>query len=90
MFTGKIIDPTYQDEPSASIIATFTLMLQIKMDNMSRYCTCAGEYQLLISKKDYAVHLKTFRGIAKHYQMPLLLGLIDWVLKMNPEMACLF
>lgn len=61
--------------------------LQIKMENMPDYCTCAGEYNTLISKSDLGIHLRTFRSIAEHFGMPLLLETVDWTLQMNPSLA---
>ncbi|XP_068086023.1 DNA polymerase epsilon catalytic subunit 1 [Anabrus simplex] len=58
--------------------------LQIKMDNMSAYCSCFGEYQTLVSKKDLVMHLKTFKTIASHFKMPLLLECVEWMLRMTP------
>jgi DNA polymerase epsilon subunit 1 len=51
---------------------------------MTEYCSCAGEFQTLISRNDLAVHLKTFRGIAQHFKMPLLLETVEFNIQMNP------
>ncbi|XP_069681734.1 DNA polymerase epsilon catalytic subunit 1 [Periplaneta americana] len=58
--------------------------LQIKLENMTEYCRCTGEFQTLISRHDLAVHLKIFRGIAKHYKMPTLLEAVEFNIQMNP------
>lgn len=61
----------------------FYFCFQIKLDNMSEYCSCAGEYRTLVSKTDLTMHLRMFRSIADHFKMPLLLDIVDWNLKMN-------
>uniref|UniRef100_A0A8D9ASY8 DNA polymerase epsilon catalytic subunit n=2 Tax=Cacopsylla melanoneura TaxID=428564 RepID=A0A8D9ASY8_9HEMI len=52
---------------------------QIKMDNMSPQCVCAGQYQTLISGKDLPAALATFGNIARIFQMPLLEEVVEWV-----------
>lgn len=61
--------------------------LQIKMENMPEYCSCAGEFNTLLSKPDLGIHLRTFRSIAEHFNMPLLLETVDWTLQMNPSIV---
>ncbi|XP_026280416.1 DNA polymerase epsilon catalytic subunit 1 [Frankliniella occidentalis] len=61
--------------------------LQIKMENMPEYCSCAGEFYTLLSKSDLGLHLSTFRSIAEHFNMPLLVESVDWMLKMNPSLT---
>uniref|UniRef100_A0A0A9Y3R9 DNA polymerase epsilon catalytic subunit n=1 Tax=Lygus hesperus TaxID=30085 RepID=A0A0A9Y3R9_LYGHE len=60
--------------------------LMIKMENMTEHCTCAGQFQTLINRVDLGKYLKTFGGIAQHYNMPLLLESVKWTLKMNPTL----
>lgn len=60
--------------------------LQIKLENMTQFCSCAGDFQTLISRKDLAVYLKTFRGIAQHFKMPLLLETVEFNIQMNPSL----
>jgi DNA polymerase epsilon subunit 1 len=57
---------------------------QIKMENMAEYCSCAGDFQTLVSRNDLAVYLKIFRGIAQHFKMPLLLETVEFNIQMNP------
>ena len=54
------------------------------MENMADYCSCAGDFQTLISRQDLAKHLKTFHGIAKHFKMPILLEAVELNTNMNP------
>ncbi|KAK9501199.1 hypothetical protein O3M35_002270 [Rhynocoris fuscipes] len=61
-----------------------TRCLQIKMENMAQHCTCGGKFQTLINRKEFGKYLKTFRGIASHFNMPILLHSMEWLLKMNP------
>lgn len=62
----------------------YSLYLQIKMENLSEYCTCAGQFQTLLSRENLKTYLKTFYDIAKHFQMPALTQTIEWILKMSP------
>jgi len=51
----------------------------VKELNMSSRCeSCAGAYVLSNAN---AVDLKTFAGIAEHFQMPLLAELVSWAAK---------
>lgn len=59
---------------------------QIKLENMTEFCSCAGNFQTLISRRDLAVYLKTFRGIAQHFKMPLLLETVEFNIQMNPSL----
>jgi len=59
---------------------------QVKEDNMFLYCTCAGKLKTLIDVQQTSARLKTFRGIAKHFGMPLLLQNVEWLLKMSPQL----
>ncbi|KAI5747720.1 hypothetical protein M8J77_017786 [Diaphorina citri] len=52
---------------------------QIKMDNMSAQCACAGKYQTLINVKDLPAALATFGNIARIFNMPLLQEVVEWV-----------
>ncbi|XP_014243351.1 DNA polymerase epsilon catalytic subunit A [Cimex lectularius] len=58
---------------------------QIKMENMTEHCTCAGQFQTLINRQELGKYLKTFKGIAVSFNMPLLLECVNWILKMNPS-----
>ncbi|KAL4229089.1 hypothetical protein ACF0H5_012128 [Mactra antiquata] len=58
---------------------------QIKDSNMRTYCTCAGEYKNTLSIDDFGRQLKTFQGIASHYNMVLLQETVEWIMKLNPQ-----
>ena len=57
------------------------------MENMPEYCSCAGDFNTLLSKSDFGIHLRTFRSIGEHFRMPLLLEAVDWMFQMNPSLA---
>eukprot|EP00105_Crassostrea_gigas_P000531 XP_011412371.2 PREDICTED: DNA polymerase epsilon catalytic subunit A [Crassostrea gigas] len=59
----------------------------IKENNMRKYCRCAGDFTNTVPAADLYKTLMTFRGIARHYEMVLLMGTVDWILKMNPQMS---
>nr|CAD7589120.1 unnamed protein product [Timema genevievae] len=61
--------------------------LQIKLENMSEYCSCAGEFQCLVSRSDLEIHLRTFYKIAQYFKMPLLLEIVEWAIDLNPSFA---
>ncbi|XP_046479124.1 DNA polymerase epsilon catalytic subunit 1 isoform X1 [Neodiprion pinetum] len=45
---------------------------QIKRENMNEYCTCAGQYRTLISKRELVRFAKTAKSIAIKFGMPIL------------------
>nr|CAD7397598.1 unnamed protein product [Timema poppensis] len=61
--------------------------LQIKLENMSEYCSCAGEFQCLVSRSDLEIHLRTFYKIAQYFKMPLLLEIVEWAIDLNPSFS---
>ncbi|XP_052805264.1 DNA polymerase epsilon catalytic subunit A-like [Mya arenaria] len=58
---------------------------QVKDTNMRTYCTCAGEFKNIATLDDMGKQLRTFRGIASHYNMVLLQETVEWILKLNPQ-----
>lgn len=48
------------------------LFLQIKMENLNAYCSCAGSYMTVTPRNDMMSYLKTFKAIADYYDMSLL------------------
>lgn len=50
---------------------------------MRSSCTCAGQFRTLTGRDELGQVLKTFRGIALHYMMPMLLEVVQWTMKMN-------
>lgn len=59
-------------------ILTILCVVQVKRENLSIVCDCAGEFALMLSATDVRAQLDTFRTIAQYYKMPLLLELIDF------------
>ncbi|XP_073950246.1 DNA polymerase epsilon catalytic subunit 1 [Choristoneura fumiferana] len=51
---------------------------QVKRDNLSTVCDCAGDFSLLMPVKEVLTQLETFKSIAEYYKMPLLLEQIDF------------
>ncbi|XP_060547856.1 DNA polymerase epsilon catalytic subunit A [Pantherophis guttatus] len=58
----------------------------IKDTHMPVYCSCAGDFDLLLPTKSFLDHLKVFQGIAQHYGMTHLLENVQWLLQMNPQL----
>nr|XP_033811806.1 DNA polymerase epsilon catalytic subunit A [Geotrypetes seraphini] len=59
----------------------------VKEANMPIYCSCAGDFDLTISTKVFVEQISVFRNIARHYNMPYLLEMIEWLLQMNPHIT---
>ncbi|XP_069115944.1 LOW QUALITY PROTEIN: DNA polymerase epsilon catalytic subunit A-like [Argopecten irradians] len=59
----------------------------VKEGNMTKYCQCAGNYTTTADLKDFEKRLRTFRGIASHYNMVVLMETVDWIIKMNPSIS---
>ena len=55
----------------------------VKELNMPKFCSCAGAFRPMASQVELGQLLKTFKGIAKHYRMPLLQEVTGWTMKMN-------
>ncbi len=55
----------------------------IKELNMPITCSCAGQFRTLTGCDDLSQLVKTFRGIALHYKMQLLLEVVQWTMTMN-------
>ncbi|XP_061721755.1 DNA polymerase epsilon catalytic subunit 1-like [Cydia pomonella] len=51
---------------------------QVKRENLSTVCDCAGDFGPLVPVKEVHSQLETFKSIAEYYKMPLLLELIDF------------
>ncbi|XP_046997014.1 DNA polymerase epsilon catalytic subunit 1 [Schistocerca americana] len=60
---------------------------EIKMENMTRFCNCSGDFQSLIPVSNIAEHLRTFQAVAKHFKMPLLLEVVQWTINANPGLV---
>ncbi|KAH9641118.1 hypothetical protein HF086_000766 [Spodoptera exigua] len=51
---------------------------QVKRENMTIVCECAGEFALMVPTKEVNSQLHTFKTIAEYYKMPLLSELIEY------------
>ncbi|RVE53948.1 hypothetical protein evm_001351 [Chilo suppressalis] len=51
---------------------------QVKRENLSTVCDCAGDFSLMVPSKEIHSQLTTFKTIAQYYKMPLLLELIEF------------
>ncbi|PZC77848.1 hypothetical protein B5X24_HaOG202959 [Helicoverpa armigera] len=51
---------------------------QVKRENMTMVCECAGEFTLMVPTKEVLSQLNTFKTIANYYKMPLLSELIEY------------
>ncbi|XP_044845964.1 DNA polymerase epsilon catalytic subunit A isoform X2 [Mauremys mutica] len=58
----------------------------VKETHMPIYCTCAGDFALLIQTKAFVEQINVFRSIARHYSMAHLLETIEWLLQLNPQL----
>ena len=45
---------------------------QIKQDNVSEYCSCAGAFETLIEQSEIVTLIKTFNTVAEDYNLILL------------------
>lgn len=45
---------------------------QIKQDNISEYCSCAGAFETLITQSETVSLIKTFNTVAEDYNLVLL------------------
>jgi hypothetical protein len=59
---------------------------EVTQYNMARRCKCAGDFEHTLAVKDTVQLVDTFRGIALHYRMPLLMEQVDWILNMSPRL----
>jgi len=60
---------------------------EVTQYNMAKRCKCAGDFKHTLAVKDTVQLVNTFRGIALHYRMPLLMEQVEWILKMSPRLA---
>ncbi|XP_045777091.1 DNA polymerase epsilon catalytic subunit 1 isoform X2 [Maniola jurtina] len=51
---------------------------QVKRENLSVVCDCAGEFTTIVPFDEVRTQLATFKTIAEYYKMPLLLELIEF------------
>lgn len=60
------------------LILFYVITLQVKRENLSSVCDCAGEFALMVPVKEIHTQLATFKTIAEYYKMPLLMELIEF------------
>lgn len=58
---------------------------EVKFDNMSSHCECAGVYKTLNPHDEFIKNLHILNAISQHYHMPLLTQHVQWMLHMNKE-----
>ncbi|XP_022817983.1 DNA polymerase epsilon catalytic subunit A [Spodoptera litura] len=51
---------------------------QVKREDMTTVCECAGEFALMVPTKEVQSQIHTFKTIAEYYKMPLLSKLIEY------------
>ncbi|XP_043385548.1 DNA polymerase epsilon catalytic subunit A isoform X3 [Chelonia mydas] len=58
----------------------------VKETHMPIYCSCAGDFTLMIQTKAFVEQINVFHSIARHYGMAHLLETIEWLLQLNPQL----
>ncbi|XP_038229567.1 DNA polymerase epsilon catalytic subunit A isoform X3 [Dermochelys coriacea] len=58
----------------------------VKETHMPIYCSCAGDFTLMIQTKAFVEQINVFHSIARHYGMAHLLETIVWLLQLNPQL----
>ncbi|CAM2103355.1 unnamed protein product [Caretta caretta] len=58
----------------------------VKETHMPIYCSCAGDFTLMIQTKAFGEQINVFHSIARHYSMAHLLETIEWLLQLNPQL----
>lgn len=56
------------------------LLFKIKRENLTQFCTCAGEYQLLQPAGKLKDTLKIFERVSSRFQMVILHQMIEHLL----------
>lgn len=56
----------------------------IKESNLSKRCSCAGEYQTTVKQKEIGQMVTTFKSIAEHFKMELLFETVTWLIRSDP------
>ena len=50
----------------------------VKELNMPLHCTCAGAFRTMSNRGDLVQTVRTFVGIARHYDMKMLAEVVQW------------
>merc|ERR1712071_623848 len=56
---------------------------EIKRENLTKFCSCAGEFQLLQSSANLLQTLNIFHAVGRRFQMTLLTQTVFQLLQMN-------
>jgi DNA polymerase epsilon subunit 1 len=59
---------------------------QVKDNNITTRCPCAGELKTIVDTEQTAARLRTFKELAQYFGMPLLLQNVEWILQMSPHL----
>jgi len=65
------------------IMTVLLAVLQIKRENLSQFCSCAGEFQLLQTSTHLLQVLNTFQRVGRRFHMPLLTETVRTLIDMN-------
>ncbi|EDV21734.1 uncharacterized protein TRIADDRAFT_30078 [Trichoplax adhaerens] len=57
---------------------------QVKEDDMSTHCSCAGDYLTTISTDSVLSKLRIFANLARHYNLAQLQETVDYIIDSNP------
>ncbi|XP_054717403.1 DNA polymerase epsilon catalytic subunit A-like [Uloborus diversus] len=57
----------------------------VKDRNMTKFCSCAGEFNTLLPLEDLNQRCRTFLNIAEHFNMGKLKETVSWIIKMNSQ-----
>lgn len=60
----------------------FFFFFKIKLENMIKRCSCAGEFRHLINREEIVKLFKAFRTISEQFNMPCLLETVDGILQL--------
>jgi len=52
---------------------------QAKLDDMSEYCSCSGQFKNKLSRQQFLQNMEIFYNIAQHYQFVFLQDTVDWI-----------
>uniref|UniRef100_A0A670JRN3 DNA polymerase epsilon catalytic subunit n=1 Tax=Podarcis muralis TaxID=64176 RepID=A0A670JRN3_PODMU len=85
---GSALEERLRLLPTSLVFQVCLKCKGIKDTHMPVYCSCAGDFDLLLPTKVRAFleQLKVFQSIARHYNMDYLLENIKWLLQMNPQL----
>ncbi|CAG0886396.1 unnamed protein product, partial [Darwinula stevensoni] len=56
---------------------------EVKASNMGLHCDCGGNYMCLTPAHEVREQMLLFNCVAKHYKMPILNNMVEWILSFN-------